>query len=84
VAQADALTRAGIGSVVCLVSSHWLDASTFRLTVEPTQENGLAQTSQVMVDKLLTVPGTRIGGVVGGNEGRARSALPRGCGRQRW
>lgn len=66
VVQADALTEAEIGSVVlCLVSSHLVDAPAFRLTVEPTQENGLAQTSQVMVDKLLTVPGTRIGPIIG-------------------
>jgi mRNA interferase MazF len=41
------------------------DVSTFRITVEPTEKNGLAKTSQIMVDKPLTIPADKIGDVFG-------------------
>lgn len=66
VVQADALTAAGAKSVVlCLVTSHLVDAPAFRIPVELSRENGLRQASQVMVDKILTVPRERIGDVMG-------------------
>lgn len=66
VVQADALTKAGLGSVVlCLISSHWVEAPTFRIGVEPSKANGLVQRSQIMADKLLTVPSARVGEVIG-------------------
>lgn len=40
---------------VLLVSSTLIDAPLFRVTVQPTKENGLQKTSQVMVDKAMTV-----------------------------
>lgn len=36
-------------------------APLFRLTLEPSGENGLRQTSQIMIDKLQTVARARIG-----------------------
>ncbi len=66
VVQADALTEAGAGSIVlCLMSSHLVEAPAFRLTVEPDGGNGLQQPSQVMVDKILTVSRARVGAVIG-------------------
>lgn len=66
VVQADALTESGLGSVIlCLLTSTLVDAPLFRLTVEPGPENGLRQSSQIMVDKLLAVSRKRITGVVG-------------------
>jgi len=51
--------------IVCLVTSEAIEAPILRLPVEPTTENGLHQTSQLMVDKVVTVPrgplGQRIG-----------------------
>jgi mRNA interferase MazF len=41
------------------------DVSTFRVTVEPTEKNGLTKTSQVMADKPLTIPAEKIGDVFG-------------------
>lgn len=66
VVQTDVLTAAGASSLVlCLVSSHLVDASAFRILLEPSPGNGLRQTSQIMVDKMLTVPRARMGKVVG-------------------
>lgn len=55
-----------LGSVtICLLSTEILDAPLFRLTVEPSSSNGLQHVSQIMIDKIVTVPhdtiGTRIG-----------------------
>ena len=57
---------AALGSVtLCLLTTDIVDAPLFRLTVEPSPANGLLQTSQIMIDKIVTVPqdtiGTRIG-----------------------
>jgi mRNA interferase MazF len=41
------------------------DFPLFRITIEPTRQNGLARRSQVMVDKAATVPRTRIGQRIG-------------------
>ncbi len=37
----------------------------FRVTVEPTETNGLRKTSQVMVDKCMTVAREKVGDVFG-------------------
>lgn len=66
IVQADALTHADFPSVVvCLLSSHCLEAPAFRISLEPTAANGLHQPSQIMVDKLLTVPRNRLGAAFG-------------------
>jgi mRNA interferase MazF len=66
VVQADVLTEAGAGSMIlCLMSSQLVEAPAFRLTIEPDFGNNLQQPSQIMVDKILTVPRTRVGGVIG-------------------
>jgi len=66
IVQADSLTHADFPSVVlCLLSTHSLDAPAFRISLEPTAANGLHQPSQIMVDKLLTVPRTRLGAPFG-------------------
>jgi mRNA interferase MazF len=66
VIQADTLTEAGAGSIVlCLLSTHLVDAPAFRITVEPTATNGLEETSQIMVDKIVTVPRARLGRQIG-------------------
>jgi mRNA interferase MazF len=50
--------------VLCPVSSD-LRTADFRVTVEPSAENGLRQTSQVMVDKLSTLPRHKVGETFG-------------------
>ena len=66
VIQADALTQGGLGSVIlCLMTTHFVEAPTFRIPVPTDDRTGLQAPSQIMVDKLLTVPLTRIGSVMG-------------------
>lgn len=66
VIQSDHLTGAGLSStIVCLVTSHVEDAPAFRLDLEPSESNGLAGPSQIMVDKLLTLPIAKVGARIG-------------------
>ena len=41
------------------------DAPLFRLRVEPSEKNGLHGTSEIMVDKITTVPRENVGDVFG-------------------
>jgi len=50
---------------VLLVSSILVDAPLFRVTVHPDVENGLQKTSQVMVDKAMTVKRDKLGSAFG-------------------
>ena len=45
--------------VICPVTSELRDAA-FRVTIEPSPANGLQKLSQVMVDKISTLPRARI------------------------
>ena len=47
------------------VTSDFKDAPVFRIPIEPTSQNGLKKSSQVMVDKTQTVTRQRILGVIG-------------------
>jgi mRNA interferase MazF len=47
------------------LSSEIVDAPLIRITVEPTEANGLRATSQIAVDKVFTVLREKIGPVVG-------------------
>lgn len=45
---------------VLLVTSDIIDAPLFRITVEPDEFNGLQKTSQIMVDKAMTIKRERL------------------------
>jgi len=63
IVQSDLLTD--LQSVVlCPVTSDLRDAA-FRVTVEPNPTNGLRTLSQVVADKLLTLPRTKISELFG-------------------
>ena len=51
--------------IVCLVTSEAVEAPILRLPLEATTENGLHQTSQLMVDKVTTVPRAQLGQRIG-------------------
>jgi len=60
VIQADAFSA--LPSVTVLrLSSDLIAAQLIRLTVEPSPENGLLRTSQIMIDKAVSVPREKIG-----------------------
>ena len=64
VIQSDFLNAAD-SVLVVLLTSKIADASLYRLTVEPTAENGLKVVSQVMVDKVMAYPRAKCGTVIG-------------------
>ncbi|HSV03864.1 MAG TPA: type II toxin-antitoxin system PemK/MazF family toxin [Phenylobacterium sp.] len=50
---------------VCAFTTTLFDAPLFRLTVQPTATNGLREPSQLMIDKVTTLPKSKIGSKIG-------------------
>jgi mRNA interferase MazF len=50
---------------VCAFTTDPTDAPLIRLMVEPTEHNGLRSACRLMVDKITTVPRTKLGSRVG-------------------
>jgi len=50
---------------VLLVSSTLVEAPLLRITIEPDDSNGLEKTSQIMIDKCMTIKKDKIGHVLG-------------------
>jgi mRNA interferase MazF len=50
---------------VCPFTTDPTDAPLFRLAIEPSSENGLRETSRLMVDKITTIPRSRLGDRIG-------------------
>lgn len=63
IVQSDLLTELG-SVIVCPVTSELHDVA-FRVLVESTPDTGLQVSSQVMVDKLATVPRAKLGPTFG-------------------
>ena len=59
------------------VTSELRDTPLFRITVKPSDENGLSKLSQVMVDKAQTMPREKIGETFGRLEDNAMLAVNR-------
>jgi len=73
IVQSDAFDATGSVSL-CFFTTDPTDAPLFRIPVDPTEENGLASASRLMVDKITTIPKDRLGARVGrlGDEDRVR------------
>lgn len=52
-------------ATLCLVTSELHPLPVFRITVDPSPENGLRRVSQVQVDKVVTLKRERVGKVIG-------------------
>lgn len=50
---------------VCAVTTDPTDASLFRLRIEPDEANGLRESCSLMVDKITTVPRSKLGESIG-------------------
>jgi len=50
---------------VCAFTTDPTSAPLFRLTVEPSEQNGLKVACRLMVDKITTIPKSRLGNQVG-------------------
>jgi mRNA interferase MazF len=50
---------------ICAFTTDETEAPLFRLAIEPNERNGLRAVCRLMVDKITTVPKTKVGGRVG-------------------
>ena len=50
---------------LCMLTTNSADALLYRLSVEPDEANGLRQLSRLMVDKITTLPKSKLGEHVG-------------------
>jgi mRNA interferase MazF len=75
IVQTDALPAAHASIVICQMTSECTDTPDFRVTIDPTAQNGLRVRSQVMADKPVTVRRERIGRRVGHLEDRDISRI---------
>jgi mRNA interferase MazF len=65
IVQTDALPAEHASVVVCQMTSECSDAVDFRVTIDPTDKNGLRVRARVMADKPVTVRRQRVGRQVG-------------------
>jgi mRNA interferase MazF len=65
IVQADVFNDVHGSVTVVPLSSTIIDAPLFRITLDPTRQNGLNRVSQIMVDKILTLPRDEIGKRIG-------------------
>ena len=77
IVQTDAFPASHASVVVCQLTSDLVDAPDFRVTIEPTSQNGLRRTSQVMADKPVTIRRERVGQTIGrlGSQDMARLGI---------
>lgn len=65
VVQADLFNATHSSVTVLPLTSTVVDAPLFRMTIDPNRDNGLTRVSQIMVDKVITVPRDRLGASIG-------------------
>lgn len=65
VVQSDLFNETHASVTVLPITSEIVDAPEFRLTMDPSPQNGLRRVSQLMVDKVISVRRQRVGKVVG-------------------
>jgi mRNA interferase MazF len=65
VVQADRFNPTHSSLTICPVTSDCVDAPLFRIGVPPGDRTGLSSASQVMIDKVVSVPRSAIARVVG-------------------
>lgn len=65
VVQSDAFNETHDSLTVCLLTTTVVAAPIFRLDVQPSTQNGIRRTSQIMVDKMLTVRRSKLSEPVG-------------------
>lgn len=75
IVQTDALPAEHASVVVCQMTSDLSDAPDFRVTIEPSERNGLRVRSQVMADKPVTIRRERVGRPIGRLDSRDLARL---------
>ena len=64
VVQDDAFDATG-SITICAFTTDATEAPLFRISIDPTDRNGLKSQSRLMVDKITTVPRSKIGSRIG-------------------
>ena len=78
IVQANNLTADDCGSVVvCPLTTHLTGSTSFRVTVEPSEINGLRAQSEIMVEKLAGVARARLRVIVGRIDSASMKAVER-------
>jgi len=65
VVQSDLFNETHASLVVCLMTSDLQDAPLFRITIHPSEKNGLQLPSQIMVDKIMALRRERVRSLIG-------------------
>jgi mRNA interferase MazF len=65
IVQADIFNQAHASVTLCPITSECIDAALFRVPMPPGDRTGLAAPSQVMIDKIVSVPRVAISRAVG-------------------
>jgi len=65
VLQSDVFSDIHATVTVALISSEIVQAPIFRLDIEPNETNGLSRSSQVQIDKIMSIRSEKIGSVIG-------------------
>lgn len=65
VIQSDVFNATHSTVTILPITSEVIDAVIFRLTIEPSEANGLRKRSQIMVDKTMTVVAGKVGPAFG-------------------
>ncbi len=65
VVQSDLFNPTHASITICPITSDCADAPLFRLTLPPGSRTGLKSVSQVMIDKIVSVPRTAISAEIG-------------------
>lgn len=82
VVQADLFNPTHASVTVCPITSDCVDAPLFRLTLPPGIRTGLRGVSQVMIDKVVSVPRAAISAEIGECDARELDAVDDGL--RRW
>ena len=82
VVQSDLFNPTHASVTICPITSDCVDAPLFRLTLPPGSRTGLKTVSQVMVDKIVSVPRAAIGGEIGECDNGVLEAVDDGL--RRW
>ena len=77
VVQSDLFNETHPSITLLPLTSTIVDAPLIRLTIDPGRENGLTRVSQVMVDKVLTLPREKIGRAIGSLDDEVMTRITR-------
>ena len=82
IVQSDMFNATHASLTVCPITSDCVDAPLFRLTLPPGSRTGLENVSQVMVDKIVSVPRRAVSREIGQCDAREIEAVDDGL--RRW